>query len=84
MNFGNLIKELQIAKQLTLRWCCAELEADPSNWSKMERAVTPPQKDIGILEGWARFFGLTGPKKQDFFDPAALSRQGLLGRRGFR
>ncbi len=77
MNFGNLIKELRIARQLTLRQCCAELGVDPSNWSKMERAVTPPPKDIGILEGWARFFHLTGQKKQEFFDLASLSRQEL-------
>ncbi len=77
MNFGELIKELRIAKHLTLRHCCAELGVDPSNWSKMERAVTPPPKDIGILEGWAKFFRLTGQEKQEFFDLAALSRQEL-------
>jgi len=75
MNFGELIKELRIAKQLTLRQCCADLGVDPSNWSKMERNVTPPPRDIGLLEGWARFFGVTGERKQEFLDLASLARQ---------
>jgi transcriptional regulator with XRE-family HTH domain len=75
MNFGELIKELRIAKQLTLRQCCAELGVDPSNWSKMERGVTPPTKDTNLLERWAAFFGVTGEKKQEFLDLASLARQ---------
>jgi transcriptional regulator with XRE-family HTH domain len=77
MSFGTRIKDLRIAKQLTLRQCCAELGVDPSNWSKMERGVTPPPKDLDVLEGWASFFGLAGQRKQDFFDTAALSRHEL-------
>lgn len=75
MNFGELIKELRIAKQLTLRQCCVELGVDPSNWSKMERSVTPPPKATGPLERWARFFGVTGEKKQEFLDLASIARQ---------
>ncbi len=77
MNFGETIKNKRIAKQLTLRHCCAELGVDPSNWSKMERGVTPPPKDIGILERWARFFGMAGTEKQEFFDLASLARSEL-------
>jgi len=77
MNFGQLIKQLRIAKELTLRQCCSELGVDPSNWSKMERGVTPPPKDVGILERWARFFGVSGDKKQEFFDLAAIARSEL-------
>jgi len=75
MNFGQLIKELRIAKQLTLRRCCAELGVDPSNWSKMERGVTPPPRDTRLLERWAAFLGVTREKKQDFLDLASLARQ---------
>jgi len=77
MTFGELIKDARIRKRLTLRQCCADLGVDPSNWSKMERGVTPPPKDISILERWAGFFGLTGEKKQSFFDQAAISRSEL-------
>jgi transcriptional regulator with XRE-family HTH domain len=75
MKFGELIKNLRIAKELTLRQCCAELDVDPSNWSKMERGVTPPSKDAKLLEHWAKYFGLTGAKRQEFFDLASLARQ---------
>jgi len=75
MNFGELIKELRIAKELTLRQCSSDLGVDPSNWSKMERGVTPPPKDSTILERWAKFFGLKGDARQEFLDRAALSRQ---------
>lgn len=75
MNFGDKLKELRIAKRLTLRDCAAILAVDPSNWSKFERSVTPAPKDITTLESWAEFFGLTGPDKAAFLDLAALSRQ---------
>lgn len=75
MNFGEQIKELRIAKQLTLRQCCVELGVDPSNWSKMERGVTPPTKDTGLLEHWAAFFGVTGDRKQELLDLASIARQ---------
>ena len=77
MTFGALIKELRIGKELTLRQCCVELDTDPSNWSKMERGVTPPPKDLAPLNQWAKFFRLTGDKKQEFLDLASLARQEL-------
>ena len=64
-------------EQLTLRQCCSDLGVDPSNWSKTERGVTPPPKDIGILERWAKFFVVARDKKQEFFDLAAIARSEL-------
>ncbi len=75
MNFGTLIKELRIGKELTLRQCSADLDVDPSNWSRIERGVTPPPKDPAVLERWAAFFGLCGDKKLEFLDLAALARK---------
>jgi|WetSurMetagenome_2_1015567.scaffolds.fasta_scaffold103603_3 transcriptional regulator with XRE-family HTH domain len=74
MNFGDKLKELRIRKRLTLRDCAAVLQVDPSNWSKLERSITPAPKDIEILESWAEYFGITGEEKSDLFDLAALSR----------
>ena len=74
MNFGELIKQLRIAKQLTLRQCCSDLGVDPSNWSKMERGVTAPPKDLCVLERWAKFFGVARCKKQEYLDLAAIAR----------
>ena len=43
----------------------------------MERGITPPPKDLGILERWAKFFGVAIDKKQEFFDLAAIARSEL-------
>jgi transcriptional regulator with XRE-family HTH domain len=75
MNFADQVKDLRIAKGLTLRDCSGQLGVDPSNWSKMERKINPAPKDIAVLEMWAEFFALRGEEKQAFFDAAALSRR---------
>lgn len=77
MNFGALLKDIRIAKGLTLRECCAQLGVDPSNWSKLERGITPAPKDPAILENWADALGLTDAKRREFIDIAALSRHEL-------
>lgn len=77
MNFGALLKDIRIAKGLTLRQCCELLGVDPSNWSKLERDITPAPKDPTILEAWADSLELTGEARQHFFDTAALSRREL-------
>ncbi|MDD2764506.1 MAG: helix-turn-helix transcriptional regulator [Opitutaceae bacterium] len=77
MNFGELIKNLRIAKQLTLRQFCAEAGVDPSNWSKVERGVNPPPGDEPTLKTIAGILGLTGEPRQRFFDQAALARSEL-------
>lgn len=74
MTFGQLMKDLRIRKELTLRRCSAELGIDPSNWSKMERDVTPPPKDEGTIRQWALFFGLSGQAERGFMDLAAIAR----------
>jgi transcriptional regulator with XRE-family HTH domain len=73
--FSHLVKELRIAKRLTLRDFCAQMGLDPSNWSKVERGVNPPPGDIGVLERLAEFFGLSGDSKLDFLDKAAIQRK---------
>ena len=77
MNFGALLKDIRIAKGLTLRQCCELLGVDPSNWSKLERGITPAPKDPAILEAWAKALGLKGEARQAFIDTAALSRREL-------
>jgi transcriptional regulator with XRE-family HTH domain len=77
MNFGALLKDIRIAKGLTLRQCCELLGVDPSNWSKLERGITPAPKDPAIVECWAKALGLTGEARQNFLDTAALSRHEL-------
>lgn len=75
MTFGALLKTIRLGKALTLRQCCEQLRADPSNWSKLERGVNPAPHDIAVLEKWAVFFGLDASARLDFFDAAAISRR---------
>jgi transcriptional regulator with XRE-family HTH domain len=75
MTFGQLVKNLRIEKNMTLRHFCSELELDPSNWSKIERGVSPAPKDPETIAVWADFFGLSGEARQEFLDHADLSRR---------
>jgi transcriptional regulator with XRE-family HTH domain len=75
MRFNELLKELRIKHQKTLRECAGDLGVDPSNWSKMERGVNPGPKDITVLNHWAKYFGLQGEDEVNFYDAATLSRK---------
>jgi transcriptional regulator with XRE-family HTH domain len=77
MSFTNLVKDLRIARKLTLRQFCAEAGVDPSNWSKVERGLNPPPGDAPTLKAIAGVLGLTGEARQQFFDQAALARSEL-------
>src|SRR5947207_2482588 len=75
-NFGTMLKSIRIARNLTLRQCAGELQADPSNWSKLERGITPAPKDTALLTKWADYLGITQREDQlQFLDLAALSRK---------
>ena len=56
--FGTFIKELRAKQRLGLREFCLEHGHDPSNWSKIEREVSPPPKDEDTLRKWAKQLGL--------------------------
>jgi len=75
--FSTLIKDLRVAKRLTLREFCQLLGIDPSNWSKVERGINPPPSDVEFLERLAEFFELLPEKKQELFDAAAVGRREL-------
>lgn len=77
MNFGEWVKDLRIAKGLTLREFCAEAGVDPSNWSKVERGLNLPPGDEKTLKELADLLGLTKETRRNFFDQAALARSEL-------
>ena len=56
--FGKLVKELRSNQRLGLREFCLQTGYDPSNWSKIEREVSPPPKDDATLREWAKQLGL--------------------------
>ena len=72
--FGTFIKELRAKQRLGLREFCLKTGYDPSNWSKIEREVSPPPKDEATLREWAKQLGLK-PDTDDwhkFHDYAAV------------
>jgi transcriptional regulator with XRE-family HTH domain len=72
MSFGQLVKQLRIAQKKTLRQFCLEHGQDPSNWSKIERGVSAPPKDVKTMERWAKQLGLKAGTEewQEFLDLA--------------
>ena len=57
--FGEFIKERRIARDITLRKFCQELDLDASNWSKVERGLLYPPQDEEKLGRIADLIGIT-------------------------
>lgn len=76
MSFGEMVKNLRISQQKTLRQFCQEHGLDPSNWSKIERNVNPPPRDEDTLAKWARLLYLAPDTDgwRDFMYSAELGR----------
>jgi transcriptional regulator with XRE-family HTH domain len=72
--FNQYIKELRLKKRLTLRDFCLQMKLDPSNWSKVERGINPPPKDVVLLKKLADFFSLNQAEELELMDKAALER----------
>jgi len=76
MSFGDLVKDLRIKQEKTLRQFCLDHGHDPSNWSKIERGINPPPRDEKTLERWAKQLGLKddSPEWHHFMDLADVAR----------
>lgn len=74
--FGELLKNLRIERNLSLREICKLVDYDPSNWSKIERGKMSPPSDKSAIIKWAKILGLSPDKKElnDFLDCAAIAR----------
>lgn len=48
--FAEIIKKRRAELRLSLREFCAKANVDPSNWSKIERGLSPPPKTKTILD----------------------------------
>ena len=76
--FGNLLNELRVKKQLSLREICKLTNYDSSNWSKIERGVLSPPSDKMVLTKWAKTLGLkTNREIEEFIDDANVA-QGII------
>ncbi|MEK7158957.1 MAG: helix-turn-helix domain-containing protein [Patescibacteria group bacterium] len=78
INFGEVLKNLRIKKNLTLREVCEQINYDYSNWSKVERGVLSPPNDEVALRRWAKVLGLESENKiREFIEMAQIS-QGII------
>ncbi|MDD5625661.1 MAG: helix-turn-helix transcriptional regulator [Patescibacteria group bacterium] len=77
--FGEILKELRIKNNLSLRDVCKLVNYDPSNWSKIERGRISPPADANTLIKWAKALGLSEDAKelQNFTDKAQIA-QGVI------
>ena len=73
--FGEMLKELRLKRELTLRKFCLITGVDPGNLSRWERGVSAPPAD-GPIERFAAALGLEQGTDEfdDFFAAAALSK----------
>jgi transcriptional regulator with XRE-family HTH domain len=75
MTFGTFIKEARIKAELTLRGFCRIMNADPGNWSKIERGILPPPKSKKVLKEIATTLKLAEDSEDwhALFDLASIS-----------
>jgi transcriptional regulator with XRE-family HTH domain len=77
--FGELLKELRMKQNLSLRDVCKKVNYDPSNWSKIERGLISPPSEKVVLGQWANALGLSKESKEyyEFIDQANIA-QGII------
>ena len=74
--FGAYLKHLRLARRLSLREFCLRLEADPSNYSKLERGLLYPPDSEERLVVYEQALGLEADSSQ----ARELRRLAALGR----
>ena len=74
MHFGTYIKDLRIAGQITLRDFAKRLSIDPSNWSKIERAIMPPPSNETLIPKIIELLKLDSTQVQQLEDLATVAR----------
>lgn len=73
--FGDFVRYKRLSRNLTLREFCRRAGEDPSNWSKIERAILPPPQGRGKLDQVAHVLGIRkgGREYRQLLDEAAVS-----------
>ena len=75
--FGSLLNKLRSENNLSIREICKLVAYDPSNWSKIERALISPPSDDKTLKLWAKTLKVKAEKIQEFMDDARVA-QGII------
>ena len=74
MHFGTYIKDLRIRGKITLRDFAKRLAMDPSNWSKIERAIIPPPANDTLIPKITEHLRLDANEVQQLEDLAIVAR----------
>ena len=76
MRFGAHIKERRLDMGLSLRTFCLMHGEDPSNWSKIERGMSPPPEKFERILQVGRYLGYAEDSQEmrAFFDLADMDR----------
>lgn len=74
MYFGTYIKDLRIRAKVTLREFAKQLGMDPSNWSKIERAIIPPPANETLIPKISELLKLEAGEIQQLNDLATVAR----------
>lgn len=72
INFHTFVKGKRLEREITLREFCREIEADPSNWSKIERGIADPPKTKFILNNIIATLNLDWYEAQTLIDLAMI------------
>jgi transcriptional regulator with XRE-family HTH domain len=74
--FGEILKDLRMKKNLSLRDICKKVNYDPSNWSKIERGLISPPSDKETLSQWANTLGIKNGSAEyyNFIDLANIAQ----------
>lgn len=77
--FGELLKDLRMKRNFSLRDICKRVNYDPSNWSKIERGLISPPSEQRILSQWVNALGIKEGSAEyyDFIDLANIA-QGII------
>ncbi len=72
--FGEFVRNLRLRQNITLREFCRDHDLEPGNWSRMERGISPPPQDDGILRRYAKYLGIRPESDEwrQFIDLAAI------------
>ena len=72
MNFGDFLRQQRLSLGLSLRVFCSKYKEDPVQWSRLERSMIFPPKDIGRLISIAK--KLQVEDKKFFIDLAKTAK----------
>src|SRR5205085_216486 len=74
--FGGFVRSKRLAQRITLRSFCEMVGVDPANYSKVERGVLSPPRDVEKLEAYERTLGIIAgsPDSRELRRLAALDR----------